>query len=136
MRRPVLFIAFLLCFGMMFGGAEHAASREPVDQTDLQRFYREINQESFEGKLPDVPVRWGDLSKAGAYGVTHLDKGVPLSIEVDRQSVKSESFAMDVLRHESCHVATIREVKRLHEDEHGAMFAECMSKVQRTERAD
>jgi len=52
------------------------------------------------------------LTKDDAYGVTHFEKGVPYSIEVDRQSVKSESFAMDVLRHESCHVATIKEAKR------------------------
>ena len=83
---------------------------------DLQRLYQEVNHDSFAGSLPNVPVRWSDLTKDDAYGVTHFDKGVPYSIEVDRQSVKTESFALDVLRHESCHIATIGEAKRRNED--------------------
>ena len=136
MRRPVLFIASVACLAMVFGGTQYAASREQLRQPDLQRLYHEINQESFEGKLPDVPVSWSDLTKDDAYGVTHFEKGVPYSIEVDRQSVKSESFAMDVLRHESCHIATIREAKRKHEDQHGPTFAACMSRVQQSADAD
>ncbi len=121
---------------MVFGGTEYAASREQGRQIDLQHLYKEINQESFEGKLPDVPVSWGDLSKDDAYGITHFDKGTPYLMEVDRQSVRSESFALDVIRHESCHIATNREVKRLKEDPHGATFAACMAKIQENEQAD
>jgi len=104
---------------MILGGAEHAASREQVQQVDLQRLYQEVNHDSFAGSLPNVPVRWSDLTKDDAYGVTHFDKGVPYAIEVDRQSVKTESFALDVLRHESCHIATIGEAKRRNEDRQG-----------------
>lgn len=134
MRRLALFLVSLGCFGIILGGAGHAAPREQALPMDLHQFYQDVNRESFEGKLPDVPVRWGDLSRDDAYGITHFDKGMPYLMEVDRQSVRSESFAMDVIRHESCHIATNREVKRLKEDPHGATFAACMAKIQ--EQAD
>ena len=103
---------------------------------DLHHLYQDVNRDSFDGKLPDVPVHWGDLSKDDAYGITHFDKGMPYLMEVDQKSVRSESFAMDVIRHESCHIATNREVKRLKEDPHGATFAACMAKIQDKEQAD
>lgn len=136
MRRLVLFIVSLGCLGIVLGGAGYADSRAELRQTDLHRLYQDINQESFDGKLPDIPVRWGDLSKDDAYGITHFDKEVPYSMELDRRSVRSESFALDVIRHESCHIATIHEVKRLKEDPHGRTFAECMSRIQENEKAD
>ena len=136
MRRLALFLVSFGCLGMILGGAEHAASREQVRQVDLQRLYEEVNHDSFAGSLPTVPVRWGNLTKDDAYGVTHFQKGVPYEIEVDRQSVKTESFALDVLRHESCHIATIDEAKRRNEDRHGALFVECMSRIQSDDKAD
>jgi predicted SprT family Zn-dependent metalloprotease len=135
-RRLVLFIVSLGCLGIVLGGAGYADSRAELRQTDLHRLYQDVNQESFDGKLPDIPVRWGDLSKDDAYGITHFDREVPYSMELDRRSVRSESFALDVIRHESCHIATIHEVKRRKEDPHGATFAECMSKIQENEKAD
>lgn len=136
MRRLALFLVSLGCFGVVLGDAGHAASREQVQQLDLHHLYQDVNRESFESKLPDVPVHWGDLSKDDAYGITHFDKGVPYLMEVDRRSVLSESFALDVIRHESCHIATNREAHRLKEDPHGATFAACMAKIQENEQAD
>ena len=136
MRRLALFSVVFACLAVILGGAEHAASREQFQQVDLQRLYQEVNHDSFAGSLPNVPVRWSDLTKDDAYGVTHFDKGVPYAIEVDRQSVKTESFALDVLRHESCHIATIGEAKRRNEDRHGALFVECMARVQNDDKAD
>ena len=119
---------------MILGGAGYADSRSEIRQADLQRFYQQVNQESFAGKLPEVTVSWGDLNKDDAYGITHFKKEVAYSMEIDRKSVKTESFALDVIRHESCHIATIHEVKRLKEDAHGAAFAACMERIQ--EKAD
>src|SRR5207245_10767894 len=93
---------------------------DQVQPVELQRRYEELNHDSFAGSLPNVPVRWSDLTRDDAYGVTHFDKGVPYAIEVDRQSVKRESFALDVLRHESCHIATTGEAKRRNDDGDGA----------------
>lgn len=134
MRRLALFLVSLGCFGIILGGAGHAASREQIQPMDLHHLYQDVNRDSFDGQLPDVAVRWGDLSKEDAYGITHFEKGTPYLMEVDRLSVRSESFAIDVIRHESCHIATNREVKRLKEDPHGATFAACMAKIQ--EQAD
>lgn len=145
MRRLALFVVSLACLGTLLGRSGYAhshvtpghdISHENLGPADLHRIYLEINQGSFAGKLPDVPVRWGDLSKDDAYGVTHFDHNVPTSMEVDRQSVHTESFARDVIRHESCHIATIREAKRLREDQHGATFAACMARVQDDDTAD
>jgi predicted SprT family Zn-dependent metalloprotease len=107
-----------------------------IQQADLQRLYGQVNRESFDGKLPKIPVSWGDLTQDDAFGITHFKNEVPLSMEVDRRSVQSESFALDVIRHESCHIATIHEANRLKEDKHGAAFAACMSRIQETEAAD
>jgi predicted SprT family Zn-dependent metalloprotease len=130
------FLIAFACLGALLGGAEHASSRTMLQQADLQRLYGQVNRESFSGKLPQVPVNWGDLTKDDAYGVTHFKNEIPLSMEVDRRSVQSESFALDVIRHESCHIATIHEANRLKEDKHGATFAACMSRIQETEAAD
>ena len=139
MRRVLLFVVSLACLGTVLGRSGYAHSHiadASVGQPDLHRLYVEINGASFAGKLPDVPVRWGDLTKDDAYGVTHFDKDVPYAMEIDRQSVHTESFARDVIRHESCHIATIREAKRLREDQHGASFVACMARVQDSEAAD
>ena len=136
MRRLALFLASFACLAVLLGGAEHASSRTMLLQADLQRLYGQVNRESFAGKLPEVPVSWGDLTKDDAYGITHFKNEVPLSMEVDRKSVQSESFALDVIRHESCHIATIHEANRLKEDKHGATFAACMSRIQETEAGD
>ena len=136
MRRLAPFLVSFACLGVLLGGAEHASSRTMIQQADLQRLYGQVNRESFAGKLPQVPVSWGDLTKDEAYGITHFKNEVPLSMEVDRRSVQSESFALDVIRHESCHIATIHEANRLKEDKHGPTFAACMSRIQETEAAD
>src|SRR5262252_5941890 len=103
------FLVSFACLGVLLIGAEHASSRSMLQQADLQRLYGQVNRESFSGKLPQVPVNWGDLAKDDAYGITHFKNEVPLSMEVDRRSVQSESFALDVIRHESCQIATIHE---------------------------
>jgi predicted SprT family Zn-dependent metalloprotease len=139
-RRLVVFPAFFLVslggLGVALLGASYADSREQIRPEDLQRFYREINRESFDGKLPDVPVRWGDLMKSDAYGITHFERGVPYAMELDRETVRSKSFALDVIRHESCHIATNGEAKRRKEDPHGATFVACMARIQENQEGD
>lgn len=137
MRRLVLFVVSLAFLGTILGRSGYAHSHDVLGtvQPNLHSLYMEINRASFAGKLPDVPVTWGDLTKDAAYGITHFDKDVPYAMEIDRQSVHTESFARDVIRHESCHIATIREAKRLHEDQHGATFNTCMAQIQDSETA-
>ena len=110
--------------------------RGEIRNRDLQRFYQDINRASFGGNLPDVPVRWGDLTKADAYGITRFDHGVPYVMELDRETVRSASFALDVIRHESCHIASNGEAKRRGEAPHGATFAACMARIQEDDTGD
>lgn len=156
MRRPALFVTFFIaataCLGMALRGSTYAASfrhrnfvsaspelRSSLDQIgpeDLHGFYQQINQDSFDGKLPDVPVSWGDLTEADAYGITRFNRGTPYLMELDRQTVRSKSFALDVIRHESCHIATNHEAKQRKEDPHGPTFTECMARIQNREEND
>ena len=140
MRRLALFVAFLIAslgsLGMVLRGASYAYAGESIQQEDLQRFYQEINRESFKGKYPKVPVRWNDLTDPDAYGITRFDRGIPYAMELDRKTVHSKSFAMDVIRHESCHIATNAEAKRRKEDPHGPTFVSCMARILETDTAD
>ena len=147
MRRMALFVVIFLvslgCLEVALGRVSHAAGvrglylpNPEIKEADLQGFYREINRESFSGALPEVPVRWGDLTEADAYGITHFERGVPYAMELDRKTVLSRSFALDVIRHESCHIATNGEAKRRKEDAHGATFVACMERIQDNEKGD
>ena len=147
MRRMALFVVIFLvslgCLDVALGRVSHAAGvrslylpNPEIKEADLQGFYQEINRESFSGALPDVRVRWGDLTEADAYGITHFERGVPYAMELDRKTVLSRSFALDVIRHESCHIATNGEAKRRKEDAHGATFVACMERIQDDEKGD
>jgi hypothetical protein len=46
----------LSSLGIIFGGMTYARGRELLRQTDPHRVYEQINRESFDGELPDVPV--------------------------------------------------------------------------------
>lgn len=126
----------LLCLAILMAGSGYALGRERSRPVTLHDLYLQINRESFGGQLPDVPVTWSDLTKDQAYAVTHFDHGVPFSMEIDRATVKSESFALDVIRHEGCHISTLQQVKQRHEDPHGPTFYACMSRIQQTVPAD
>jgi len=149
-RRLILFAVTVLvllgCLEVALGHSVYAAGvrglylQNPempeMKETDLQQFYHEINRQSFDGKLPDVPVRWGNLTEDDAYGITHFKSGVPYAMELDRETVKSKSFALDVIRHESCHIATNGEAKQRKENPHGATFVACMARIQDSEQGD
>ena len=102
----------------------YARGRELVRQADPHRIYREINRESFDGELPDVPVLWGDL--IGDYGVTLFYPDGAVKIVIDRQSVTSEHQLRETLSHESCHILTRYQVEQTGQDPHGAAFQACM----------
>jgi len=100
--------------------------RERLRQSDPHRVYEQINRESFDGKLPDVSVVWGDLT--GDYGVTLFYIDGSVEIVVDRQSVTSEHQLQETIKHESCHVLSRRLVEQTGQDAHGAAFQECMAR--------
>lgn len=102
----------------------YARGRELPRHTDPHQVYGQINRESFDGELPDVPVVWGDLT--GDYGVTLFYPDGSVKIVIDRQSVTSEHQLRETLFHESCHVLTRHLVQQTGQDAHGAGFQACM----------
>ena len=84
--RPLIQIAVsVICLAIIFGGMTYARGSELPRKTDPQRVYEQINLESFDGELPNVPVVWGDLT--GDYGVTLFFPDGSVKIVIDRQSV-------------------------------------------------
>ena len=126
MQRLIQVAVSVICLGIIFGGMTYARGRELLRQTDPHRVYEQINRESFDGELPDVPVVWGDLS--GDYGLTLFYPDGSVKIVIDRQSVTSEYQLRETLSHESCHVLTRYLVGQTGQNAHGAAFQACMQR--------
>ena len=124
MRRLIQIAVSVICLGIIFGAMTSARGREFLRQTDPHQVYKQINRESFDGELPDVPVVWGDL--IGDYGVTLFYPDGSVKIVIDRQSVTSEHQLRETLSHESCHVLTHNQVEQTRQDAHGSAFQACM----------
>jgi predicted SprT family Zn-dependent metalloprotease len=116
----VLGCLVVICFAGCVLGKELSLS-DPHD------VYLQINRQSFNGGLPDVPVKWSTLKDA--YGVTEFDDG-SVKISVDRVSVTSEAQLLQVIQHEACHVQTHRIVEQTGEDSHGGAFQNCMKRFE------
>jgi hypothetical protein len=122
-RRLIQTAVSVICLGII-GGVTYARGHELLSQTDPHRVYKQINRESFDGELPDVPVEWGDL--IGDYGMTLFYPDGSVKIVIDRQSITSERQLRETLSHESCHVLTRYQVERTGQDAHGTAFQACM----------
>ena len=108
--------------------------REEAEQArfravDLKTLYREINDDSFEGQLPDaVEVVWDDDLGPRILGTTYYSPKTV--IHIDRQKVTTEKRLLNVMRHEMCHVATEEMVAANKQDAHGPIFNTCMARFQ------
>jgi hypothetical protein len=76
----------------------------------------------FDGQLPPVFLRWDNLQKEGALGITEVDEEGYLEIVVDGYENTTEADARETLRHEMCHVATWGE-EPVHSAYAGALIA-------------
>jgi hypothetical protein len=117
MRKILTAIAAL---SVIVCGARYAYARESLRKTDLEAWYQEDNAKYFAGELESVRVRWGDLRAEGYLGVTQGNSR-GLEIVLDRNELRTEADARDVLHHEICHVSTLDEMPM-----HGPEFQECM----------
>ncbi len=124
MRRIDITIG-LLSVATIFWGAGYADARERLSSTDTRSLYQRVNAESFGGHLPDVQVEWGEPGE-GNYGMTYFYDDGAIEIAIDWRTVKTEQKLLETMRHEACHVATHAEVERLHQDDHGELWQECM----------
>jgi hypothetical protein len=117
MRRILTAVAAL---SIIVAGCSYAVARERLRNADLDGWYAEDNARFFAGELQPVGVRWGDLQKEDALGITR-GSAEASEIVLDRDALTTKADARAVLRHEICHVATWGE-----EPVHGHEFQSCM----------
>lgn len=114
----------IICFGVRY-----AVARERLRQTDPHAIYQQVNSESFNNELPDVPVRWSDAGDDN-YGLTHFyDDGTAL-IDIDPRNVTTEAMLLETVRHESCHIYSQAVVEETRQDVHGEAFQTCMKRFE------
>jgi predicted SprT family Zn-dependent metalloprotease len=126
MRQRFQTSVSLACLAIICYGTGYALGRERLGQADLHAVYQQVNSESFAGGLPDVSVKWSDLSDD--YGVTIFYPDGTAEIELDRASVISEQQLMETMRHEACHVMTHPVVEKTRQPWHGEAFQACMGR--------
>lgn len=94
----------------------------------LQRIYRKYNKQWFEGKLPRLPVVWGEPRKfpnsegKSTLASTHYEADAPvLIVFAPRLRVNKEwNLVRCTMLHEMCHVALPYRV------DHGKIFQNLM----------
>lgn len=123
MRRHDITLG-LLSVAILFYSTGYTLGRERLRQTDLHAVYQQVNRESFNGRLPDVLVKWSDL--VDVYGVAIFYPDGTAEIEIDRASVTSEKQLLETMRHEACHVMTHAVVEATGQDWHGEAFQTCL----------
>ena len=99
----------------------------PLDTT-LKSLYNQLNEELFDGRLPDIPVHYNNrLRRSLGKAFYRIDSGgilVPTSIEMKTNHRWTDRFKRKVLTHEMCHVWAYH----FHnEDGHGKMFWQKMT---------
>jgi predicted SprT family Zn-dependent metalloprotease len=116
-RRAELLIS-TIALAVIVGGARYAVGREQLRRTDLQAVYHQINHNSFDGALPEVPVAWRDLGD-DEYGET--DYG---SVSINWKLVTTNERLRETMQHEMCHIS----VGAVEKDIHGSAFETCVQR--------
>ena len=120
----------LLSLAVIFFGIRYAVGRERLRDPDhLHALYQETNKEFFGGQLRDVELKSHDLSDYEAEGITYQYSGNKFVIVLDPNWSTSEAEALEIMRHESCHVATWDVTDP--NDRHGPPFQECMKRFEK-----
>ena len=119
----------LLSLAVIFFGIRYAVGRERLRDPDhLHALYQETNKQFFGGQLRDVELKSHDLSDYEAEGITYQAAENKFVIVLDPNWSTSEAEALDIMRHESCHVATWDVTDP--DDPHGPPFQECMKRFE------
>jgi hypothetical protein len=120
----------LLSLAVIFFGVRYAVTRERIRSPQhLHAMYEKTNKDYFDGQLPDVNLKSGNLSDENAMGITSTEWDIEKEQErfyivIDPHWNTSDDEALSVMQHESCHVATWGEAP----DPHGPLFQECMKR--------
>jgi hypothetical protein len=104
-------------------GSYPSAPEIPLRDSDLQSIFQSINEHYFGSRLRDVEVSWADLTNVSAQGLTLAYDDGSFRIELDRAKNTNVGHARSVLKHEACHVETM---KLISADLHGPLFRACM----------
>lgn len=77
-----------------------------MNDKSLKTWYTRLNKEYFNGKLPNISVRFATLINAA--GRTHYDENwKPVSITIHPFFKKWPTSALGILIHEMAHVAVV-----------------------------
>jgi hypothetical protein len=117
----------IVALAVILLGVRFAYGRERLRKTDLHAWYREDSAQFFDGQLPDVYVRWGNLQEQEAVGMTEVDEEGFLEIILDRYDNTTADEARATLRHEECHCSLWGHEEPLH----GPEFQACMTRLEK-----
>jgi predicted SprT family Zn-dependent metalloprotease len=128
MRARIL--VSLLALAVICFGIRYAFGRERLRDPDhLHALYQKTNKEFFDGQLRDVELKSHDLSEEKAEGITYQETENKFVIVLAPKWSTSEAAALDIMRHEACHVATWDVMDPNHP--HGPPFQECMKRFEK-----
>ena len=114
----------ILALAVICASVAYAAQREQFRRIDLHELYGQINSQSFNGQLPDVDIKFSDLT--AERGVTRWMEDGSFIIDVDRASNPNERELRDTVQHEACHIATLPNIEP--GADHGPAFQNCMAR--------
>lgn len=134
MNFLVMFLALHLHTSILSRAKNSTIGQEtPLTEVQLQQFYRGFNEVYFDGKLPDVPVRYSVTlhSKFDASAMTTCEDGDKTG-KTCRITIAAElaPFQAEVLEnelHEMCHVSL--EGVSQPDGDHGWKFQRCMKRL-------
>jgi predicted SprT family Zn-dependent metalloprotease len=124
MRRALQITVSLVSLCVIGAGARYAYGREALRHRDLGRLYREIDQSSFGGTLPEASVEWANIGND--YGVEQTFADGTIEIFVSSISVTSGEQLRHIVEHEMCHAYVDQQGGE--PVEHGAQFQNCMAR--------
>jgi hypothetical protein len=89
-----------------------AVKPDPEILDELRHKYTEFNEAYYEGKLPNIPIKWANLKNAGAQvafsTITHGGKKylMPETVvmQISAKYVRTVNDIIPILLHEMCHV--------------------------------
>lgn len=122
--RALVSIAAL---AVIIGGCRYAYGRERLRKTDFHQWYEQDNAQFFDGQLPDLYVRWGNLQKEEAVGITEVSEEGYLEIVLDPYENTTADEARATLRHEECHCSLWGHEEPIH----GPAFQACMARLEK-----
>lgn len=91
----------------------------------LRYWFRRYNKKYFSNRLPEISVKFKDITRAKCIGQTHYECYKPVYVAIDNELKTWSDMAKMTLLHEMCHVALPLRVN------HGPRFQDEMLRLAR-----